>query len=274
MINYNKDNYLTPQKYIFSSIITEYDISKANINILKYKGKINDKEYNYALSLDKKSREIYIGLKQKNPSVSTALQNGFAEFREKFVVANNFTEADIVSIKKDAIFVLNKKAKVTCFDNVVFMEKNIYNSYMNLNRLEIYYGSDPVTDTDKIDIKGISDELLPLHENYMICFLCTVLDYIQSNSIKEVYEMILQFEKMYRNKELAVEFYREFNADSMYRISVNDTQYLLDTITPQEFYYLNISTNYSIIQEIFKLVSSIYFNNVSRTIQIADFLMA
>lgn len=273
MINYSKDNYLTPQKYIFSSIITEYDISKANINILKYKNMITPKEYEYAISLDKKSREIYIGLKQKNSNIANALQEGFAEFREKFITANNFTETDIISIKKDAIFILNKKAKIVNFDNIVFTEKNIYNSYMNLNRLEIYYGSDPINGTDKIDIKGISNELLPLHEDYMICFLCTVLDYIQSNSIKEVYEMILQFEKMYRNKELAVEFYREFNSDSMYRISINGTQYLLDTISNNEFYYLNISTNYKIIQEIYKLISNIYFNTISRNIKMPNFMI-
>lgn len=260
MIDFNRDNYLTEQRYILSSIITEYDISKANINILYYKGGINKDEYNYANSLCRQDRQIYIGLKQKNHRIAQLLKEGFAEFRKAFILSNGFSEADIVSIKKDAIFVLNKKASITQFDNIHFIEKNVYNSYMNINRLEIYYGSNPVNDIETIDIKGISDENLKLHEDYMVALICTVLDCIQCGTIKEVYDVLMKIQKMYIDKKLPIGFYREFNPDSMYRISMRGTQYLMPEVMDNEKQFLNIACNYNIIQEIFKLISVIYFN--------------
>ena len=61
---WEKTSYTAPLDYIINSKIIEYDISKANINVLLYKGLISKKEYEYYYNLPKRRREISIGLLQ------------------------------------------------------------------------------------------------------------------------------------------------------------------------------------------------------------------
>ena len=259
MINFARDNYTTPLPYIISRLITEYDISKANANILLYKNMISEEEYRTVLSMDRSHRQIYMGLKQRDEKISKALKEGFAEFRERFFVSNNLTEADIVSIKKDAIFVLDKKVNVVDFDNIHFSEKNVYTSYYRIARLEIFYLLDNINEIEKIDVKGIDDEKLIRHQEYMINFLCIIFEMIQSSSITDVIQYIIQFSEKYKSRELPTGYYREFNADSVYRITINGCNYITDFVSEEESKYLNISVNYSFIVELYKLVTSIYY---------------
>lgn len=260
-MNLSRDNYSTPLPYIISRRIREYDIAKANANIMLYKGAISLDEYNYALSLDRDGRQIYLGLKQQDKDISEALKEGFTEFRTKFFESNNLSDIDIVSIRKDAIFVLDKICHYTKFDNIEFVLKNTYTSYIRIKGLDIFYYLDPVNNYENIDVKGIDDKNLPLHANAMLTFLCTVFDMIQSHSIKDTIECIYQFSEKYKKRELPIEYYREFNADCMYRMTVNGCNYLMSFITESEIPYINISENYKFIMELYKIVTSIYYQH-------------
>ena len=264
MIDFRRDNYTTPYPYLISKNIVEYDIQKANANILLYKGKIDEEEYNKVLSMDRTHRQIYMGLKQRDKEISEALKEGFAEFREKFIIFNNLTEENIVSIKKDAIFVSNARIKQTKFDNINFAIKNVYSSYYRIGGLEIFYLLDKVNDLEKIDVKGINDNILPLHQNGMILLLCTIFEMIQSNDIKDVIEYLSVFSQKYTNRELPIDYYREFNHDSCYRITMNGCNYITPFCIDSEIRYLNISYNYSFITELYKIVTSIYYQNIKK----------
>ena len=66
---FNRKNYLLKVPYIFSSYIREYDISKANINILLAQGIINLDQYNYYVQLPKQDRQYQLGMLQKNKNI-------------------------------------------------------------------------------------------------------------------------------------------------------------------------------------------------------------
>lgn len=262
MINFNKDSYRLPTDVLISTLITEYDISKAGVNILYYKGAINRNEYEYACSLNRDARQVYTGLKEKDPEISNLLKVGFAECREWFVTQNEFTESDIQSIRKDAFFIIRKKAKYTTLGNIQFLEKNEYTSYYRVCGLDLYYYLNVMMDLEKIDVKGISDSKLPLHNSFL-CFLCSLFETIQTGKIEDAYKLIMTFQNDYRSLKLPITFYRELNADSKYRISTGPMgpHYLMDECTEAEKPYINFSNNYNILRELFKIISNIYFNN-------------
>jgi hypothetical protein len=254
-------SYLSPIPYLISHYIYEYDISKANISVLRYKGIIDEKEYNFIKSFSREQRQVYVGYMQKNKDIANALSEGVAEFRYRFLTENNVTDTELLSVKNDAIFLIDKIPKVTVFDNVEFLRKNVYTSYFHLNDLEISYFLDQINDKEVIDIKGISDNKLALHQEYFIEFLCSVFEAIQTKTLDDTINLINSFHDMYIHRQLPVEFYRELNADCGYRISrKNGLAYLLETIDIENIDYLNITFNLNIIRQLYSIVSNIYFS--------------
>ena len=101
---YNEINYTSDISYLNNVFIYEYDISKANINILLFYGVIDEKTYDMLYNADKKYREIYVGkMEQNNSKITEIKAKGIEEFRHKFFEANQLENKDILSIKNDAM---------------------------------------------------------------------------------------------------------------------------------------------------------------------------
>ena len=81
---FDMDSYSAPVDYLISQYIREYDMSKANINILLYYGMISKEQYQYYYDLPKKQREISIGcLQRDHMEIKDALKQGFVDMRHK-----------------------------------------------------------------------------------------------------------------------------------------------------------------------------------------------
>ena len=75
-----KNNYTSTIKYIKNTIITEYDMESAGLNILTELGYFSEDERNRLLSINKLDRNIIIGkLLRNNPKMVEGLENGFAK---------------------------------------------------------------------------------------------------------------------------------------------------------------------------------------------------
>ena len=264
-----RKNYLVEVPFYFNTFIREYDMSKANASILLWKKEITQEEFYRIINLPRMDRQVLIGKMQKNEKINELIQNGFKECRYNFFKQNELTPIDILSVKNDAIFVLNKKAQVTQFDGVInFLLKNEYTSYMALNKrhIELYYKSNPMTGEDHIDVKGINDEKLKLHEKHFLDFLYFLFEMIEHDSIENTISVFNSFFQKYVNKELEAEYYRTFNADSKFVVkwkSVTHTQlYAFDSISSarNDMKSLDMSFNMNILREIFGFFSNIYFN--------------
>ena len=260
MYDYKMKNYTLDIKYLTNRFIYEYDISKANLNILYHEGVVSKKDYDLIMQFGRGQREIYFGnLQRNNKEISEILANGIAKARKAFIEANNLNDMNILSVKNDAIFVIDNKPRVTKFDNIEFKLKNTYTSYFNINKLEIYYYLDLVSNEENLDVKGISDERLALHAGFFLNILCEVFEAIQTNSVEHCIRLINDIYIKYINKQLPYGYYREFNSDSLFRITFPNNMECLTTImNPENFKYINMMNNLRIIMELSSIINFIY----------------
>ena len=260
---WSRANYLAPYPCITNTYIIEYDISKANINILLFYGVIDQKTYDMLYNADKKYREIYVGkMEQNNPKITEIKAKGIEEFRHKFFETNQLENKDILSIKNDAIFVIGKDCQYTQFDNITFKKANVYTSYMKLGTLEVYYGYDPISGNELIDVKGINDLKLELHREYMISHLCEVFYALQTSSVQEAIKINSELLDRMLNKCLAKGFYRTFDSNSIYVINTGFSMFQLNDISDDEIKYVNPSANINRLREVSSALSTLYFSHL------------
>ena len=110
---WDKEVYTAPISFLIDRNIREYDISKANINILLYFKLINQKQYQYLYNLPRMERQIRVGIMQKNTKIASALSNGLKQMRNLFCTQNNIQENEILSIRKDALYIIDKVPRYT-----------------------------------------------------------------------------------------------------------------------------------------------------------------
>lgn len=210
--NYTNKNY----PLVVGSQIYEYDIESAGFNLLTKYNLIDKRTATRLSKLNKVARQRAIGnLCRKNKELTNNLNLAFIDIRKSFFEANQLQENQVYSIKKDAVFTF-KPCVTTQFDNVNFRIKNIYNSALLLNNLEIY------SNKEKIDVKGISDQLVKLHENYMCDLIHTYLLMMENSKKSKLIKFMMDVNWFYKNREFPVEMYREFNRESRYRWRENE----------------------------------------------------
>ena len=241
---YKHDKYLNKDiEYLIANEIIEYDMREAGFNIIKCFNLVSPAEIQRLEKMSKNQRKIEIGLMQiRNKGLKEKLKDGFMECRRIFFNANGLQEDDILSIKKDAIFLL-KPCTNTKFKNIEFAEKNRYTSYYYLNNLEFYYNNE-----DKLDVKGINDTLLELHKDGFLLFLKDLFRYKETEDDLITLKFVKEFSDEYKRFMLPVEFYRELSKDSMYKFKkklLNDNIYIKDISDEYAKELLDIHYNFT-----------------------------
>jgi hypothetical protein len=235
-----KDKYLDKDtSYLISTNIIEYDISSAGYSISRYYKLLDDKTLSWLETLPKKERHIQIGLLCKRlPKYNDALKQAFINIRKEFFEANNIVDEDILAIKKDAIFLL-RYANTTKFgEDVEFAEKNTYTSYYYINKKEFY--SNPM----KLDVKGISDETLELHKDYMLDFMQNIFRLAETSENSQIIRHLVGFIDAYKSRNLEAGYYRELNDSSTYRLSAEYLKFPMGLSNVDDVDDINISYNF------------------------------
>lgn len=269
-----RTNYLINEPIILNANILEYDLSKANINALYSYGFLNDSEYSLLYELDKRSREIVIGKKiatkadDNNPysdeeidykmKMAGAIKDGIMNAKRMLFESNNIKDEDVIRIANDAVYVNTPNPlSYTSFDInnngkfLTFNLKNTFNIVLNLKRVSIFILDDPLSDSLNVDIKGINDELLYLHEPF-IQFICEILSSMQTSDKPHTLQLFNSFYEPYIKRELPIEYYREFNFNSGYQI--NGCNYIVSDITEKDKDKISIDYNLSILREMYALI--------------------
>ena len=250
MINtnvYAKDLFKNPNiPYLFNSEITEYDMKDAGYSIIQEFHLLPDDLIEKLGKMKKDKRTIEIGKISKNHEFSKKLMDGFKEARRLFFDANNLEIFDIVSIKKDAIF-LNKICKDTQVGKfILFRQKNTYTSYIQLgSRIELYYNP------YELEVKGISDDVCEKHKDYMLSFINTFFNLMETTKPEVVLTYLNKFISEYKRKELLVGYYRRFDTESLFIEST--TGYLFGDYLEADKDQLDIS--YNLFNVLLKLVT-------------------
>lgn len=198
------------------SEIYEYDIKSAGFNLLRKYKLIPEEKLIKLESHDKKIRQILIGLMCRNDKeLKVSLNDAFIDIRKQFFESNDIQDNEVLSIKKDAIFLLRPCYNLQ-FDNVEFVKKNVYTSYIYIDKKEIYCNKDVV------HVKGINDDKVEkYHKDYMCDLIATCLRLLESMNEKKLRQLLADFSQMYKNRELPVEYYRSFDKNSFYTYNQN-----------------------------------------------------
>lgn len=256
-------NYKTPIRYLINTYIREYDLSKANINSLFYMGRITQEEHDAYLVMDKQEREKRIGLWIRNDrSVYKDIQSGIIEAKRRLVHLNGIEDIDVVSVKNDAMFIVGKELTQTDFPPFHFAVKNVYTIFLQLADLEVYYGDsvDPVTGSvnTNIDIKGISDENLLLHQGGMLDLICDACYRLQREDTRDTMKWISEMYQAYVERRLPKEYYRSFDSSSGYVIKTLVQTVALGEIDASMIQYVDINRNLSILRDLVAIISDVY----------------
>lgn len=255
-------NYSPVVDYVFSNFIREYDIRKANISVLYSLGIISKDEYNFLFEADRMERQRTIGIMQlKDNTLAIKLADGIMDYKRKFFGTNGIKQKDVLSIKNDAVFLLNRVPSVTKFGEVVeFVCKNTYSSYIRLgqrNKVEIYYGFNKINGDEVIDTKGLGLSKA-FHKDYMLDFIGYILNTVESESIESAISILLNFYRDYVDLKLDIGYYREFNSYSKFLFK-NGYGVMALKNTPQNKQGLDIRYNIGILKDLYKHLSSEYF---------------
>lgn len=261
---WEKDFYKAPIPFIIDGKINEYDISKANISILRDAGYLDNSKYMELYESPKQYREIYIGkLQGSNPEVAQALSNGFKDARRNFIEMNNINDINIIDIRKDSISTVSVEAdKLQVSPHVVFRKSGSYTSFYRLGFVDIYYNYDIVTGSETIDPRGLGS-CKHYHDEYMLDFLSELFYTARLESVKTLC-ILNTFYDNYINLRLPIGYYREFNSQSMFKLNISDfsSMYAFDLLdTDENKHRLDISFNANILRELTKYFSSTYFRN-------------
>jgi len=204
----NNTTYLNKDiKYIKNAEITEWDIHSAGLSVLKFKKLLPEKELEKLSNMEKHERTVREGYLQKeNKNLSKEIIDTLSDIRKAFVTLNNIPANAILSIKKDALFLINLVPTITTIENYfVFRNKGTYTSYLNLNNNEFYYSSR----TNELISKGFEKEALAKQEEYLIKDIKSFLR--SGEKVKEdiLFSMFKSYREKYLERKLPIETYRE-----------------------------------------------------------------
>ena len=228
-----KDIFLESISYIKNTRITEYDLKSAGFNIIREYKLVNEETKKILESLPKQERTIEIGkLMKQNPQLNIELTKKFADVRKLFVIENNIQEEDVLSVKKDAIFIINRTLSKLKFGKYLeFQPKNIYTSYLYINGMEFYYSSYTKQldiknfkrdfNAESLVLKGGEDTIIELDDHLLIKDLKHLIALSEKISQKELFNSLKRYRKKYLNRELPLETYREVKS-GLFTLSGSD----------------------------------------------------
>ena len=221
---YELDQFINPNiPYIFNREIIEYDLKEAGYSISREFNLLDKDRLKKLDKLDKDGRHKKIGIYQRDDKIfKENLKLGFIKAREMFIKLNNIEKDDIVSIKKDALFICKRCEAQKIGNYLNFRPKNTYTSYIRLDKtLELYYNK------NGIDVKGISSDKLELHEKFIIKFLTTYFYKMENNDKYNVLDYTRRYIDKYKNKRLEAGYYRTFDKRSTIEFLSDNKSYVL-----------------------------------------------
>ena len=237
---WESDKYQADILYLTNRTIIEYDMKSANTSLAREFNLLPEDKISEIESLGKKARVVAVGkIKQSDESYHEKEKAAFMEARRLFFEKNDIQDDEVISIKRDAIFLTSYASTTKVGKYIEFRPKNEYTSFVYMKPLEIYYSP------NGLDIKGINDEIYEkYHKAYFGDFLFTAIRMMNSCDKNQVLKFIRRFFDDYKWRRLDTGYYREFNNMSNFR-------YLTGELAMDEFMedlsQVDISHNFKLI---------------------------
>ena len=249
--------------YLINVYLREYDIEKANISALYELGVLNEEQYKAYYSMPKHDREVEIGCYLKyRPNLLPLLQSKILEFRNMFISSNNIDENQILYLDNDSITIIDPKSKtqddrISHFGtHINFKLKNVYTSYYKLGSVDLLYNSN----NESFRVKYAGQKLIDRHKDTFLDFLLALCYEAETSNLSNVLLMLKGFYTQYIQYQLPVNFYREFNQNSKFKLKSGLAfTYYSDIMTDIQTDQIDISYNANLLRNLVKIFSYEYF---------------
>lgn len=250
----SKDVYTTKEQIVIGNIV-EYDMVDAGYSLVKEFNQLSDAKITLLGRYNKSRRKKQIGIEMKyNKDFSKKHTASFATARQMFVDANGIRDEDIISVRKDAIFINSRQcSNLNVGNHIKFAPKNVYTSFHKLQPYEFYYNSI----TDVLHIKGMKDEKFKLHDDGMNIFLKKIFRLVEEDN-PTLRQSIYYFVHRFKDRKLPIEFYRSYDNECGYYFNVQDDLFVRDW--GREVNRLTMIVNYEDI--IMKLMKIHYYKDI------------
>lgn len=195
----NEDN-----SYMFRRNIVEYDMQTASLAVSERFGLLDSKLLEQLRNTPKEERVKKVGLIQReNKDFSDRMIQGIIDTRQEFLDINHINDDDILCLHSDAIVFDSHSEIIDSIDNVKFVRKGKWSSYMLYKGVEIYYGD------GIIDFKGIPKEILKMHTLGIVKYLVNIFTYMEAFD-EEVIPYMKKFQRKYFEDKLPDYYYTSF----------------------------------------------------------------
>lgn len=106
-------------------------------------------------------------------------------------------------------------------------------------------------------IVGLDPHNIELHKDYFIALIFKIMNMVSKNNTQLTIDTLMQFYRYYANRELDIEYYREFNLQSKFKVSSMNYIYYIDS-EPIDVKSLDISYNEKVIRYIASLIWGVF----------------
>jgi hypothetical protein len=106
-------------------------------------------------------------------------------------------------------------------------------------------------------IVGLDPHNIELHKDYFIALIFKIMNMVSKNNIQLAIDTLREFYRDYVNGELNIEYYREFNLQSKFKVSSMNYIYYIDSDLV-DVRSLDISYNEKVLRYISSLIWGVY----------------
>jgi hypothetical protein len=106
-------------------------------------------------------------------------------------------------------------------------------------------------------IVGLDPHNIELHKDYLIALIFKIMNMVSKNNIQLAIDTLRDFYRDYVNGELNIEYYREFNLQSKFKVSSMNYIYYIDSDLV-DVRSLDISYNEKVLRYISSLIWGVY----------------
>ena len=254
----NNTFYKAPYEYLIGVPIYEYDIKAANVSVLRHHNIIDDQQYQSYLKAPKKEREVEMGIWLKQLELYDLFKQTVAEARQWFFKENHIEDHQILYIDNDSITLIDRLANNTQYSQYIdFKQKNTYNSFYRLGRVDFLYYSD--NDQESYRIKYGGTKLNLIHKDGFLDLLLSIANEAQNRNYQAMVLMIKHIYKQYIDRQFPIEYYREFNQKSEYKLIPGYAFQYYTNIPPEGLNSIDISYNANLLRYLSKIFYKEYF---------------
>ncbi len=197
--------------YVFRKNIVEYDMQSASLSVSRRFHLLPDEKLDQFERMPKEKRTREVGLIQRDDKVfSNNMINGVLQTRKEFMMKNHIDESNVITLHSDAIIFIQSKQVIDHIDNVPFICKENWSSYIRYGRVEMFYGDGIIT------YKGMPTQMIQQHTLGICAFLLNVFEKIEEYD-EGIFPYLRKTHKMYLQDRLPEYWYIPFGTTGSYK---------------------------------------------------------